>query len=111
PAGPGPPLSENAGWSSGLGICARDHAGSFSFLPVTAALLQDDQLVQTPVNRGAPSASVQHPVQALVVERAAHRRELVTEGAHVLRHGVRVERLAVLPHLDHGEMVGPIALL
>src|SRR2546425_9405485 len=50
-------------------------------------------------------------VHPLVVERARHRRELVTELARHRRHRVRLDRLRVLPHLDHGEMIRPVGLL
>src|SRR6266571_9103364 len=50
-------------------------------------------------------------VQALVVESAAHRRELVAELAHVRRHAVGLEGLARLPALDDGEMIRPVGLL
>src|SRR5207302_304846 len=55
--------------------------------------------------------SVDGFVQALVVQRPAHRCELVAELAHVRSHAVRVEGLPAIPDLDHGEMVRPVGLL
>src|SRR2546422_9061162 len=56
-------------------------------------------------------ALVDRLVHPLVVERARHRRELVAELARRRRHRVRLDRLCVLPHLDHGEMILPVGLL
>src|SRR5207302_1985717 len=50
-------------------------------------------------------------VQALVVQRPAHRCELVAELAHVRSPAVRVEGFRAIPDLDHGEMVRPVGLL
>src|SRR2546428_8000106 len=50
-------------------------------------------------------------VHPLVVERARHRRQLVAELARRRRHRVRLDRLRVLPDLDHREVVLPVGLL
>src|SRR5436853_6923922 len=50
-------------------------------------------------------------VQALVVQRRAHRCEPVAELAHVRSHAVPVDRLPASTDPDHGEMVRPVGLL
>src|SRR5439155_8059577 len=80
-------------------------------LPRAAALFRN-------VRRSSPSSlmrfsqsSIDCFVQALVVQRPAHRCEPVAEFAHVRGHAVRVEGLPARPDLDHGEMVRPVGLL
>src|SRR2546427_11758071 len=56
-------------------------------------------------------ALVDRLVHPLVIERARHRRQLVAELARRRRHRVRLDRLRVLPDLDHREVVLPVDLL
>src|SRR2546425_5711081 len=54
---------------------------------------------------------IQSAVHPLVVQGTRHRRELVAKLARGSRHRVRLDRLGVLPDLDHGEMILPVDLL
>ena len=62
-------------------------------------------------NSNCPGRKSNSLVQALVVERAGHRRERVAEFLILRRDDVIVVGLLVLPDLDHGEMVRPAGLL
>src|SRR5688572_24013278 len=55
--------------------------------------------------------SVDRAVDALVIERAKHRTELVAERTLRARGPARVIGLVVFPRLDHREVVRPIGLL
>src|SRR5579871_6046714 len=60
---------------------------------------------------GNRDVSVHRFVEALVVERAGHRRELLAKLTRVGGRLVGVERAAVLPDLGDGEMVQTVRLL
>src|SRR5690349_19476558 len=49
-------------------------------------------------------------VEALIIKSPARRRELLTEGARVCRHAMRLRRLAIPPQFDDGKVVLPIGL-
>src|SRR5580765_2388944 len=79
-----------------------------SVLPIAAAPFRKER--RASLSMALPRL-VDAFVQALVVQRPGHLRQLVAELALVRRHAVRVVRLARAPGLNHGEMVRPVGLL
>src|SRR6516164_2472091 len=63
------------------------------------------------VSQGPPIHLIEHHVQALIIQTATQRLELLTELPRVSSHHMRCESLLVLPYFDDRTMVLPTALL
>src|SRR5262245_47038251 len=66
---------------------------------------------KTDANALVRAASVHRPEEAIVVERAEHRPELLAKFLGMRRRRVRIGGRLVLPNLQHGEMVRTVGLL